>query len=101
MYTVFDGPCQVTVSGTGAFYVDKSVQATLDATAALSFEQAAVVAEGFLRARGLLDFPYRVEPDADAPESTVRFVRLAGGHPVRNAEVRVTVAPDGRDEYLK
>ncbi|MDY6875306.1 MAG: LysM peptidoglycan-binding domain-containing protein [Chloroflexota bacterium] len=54
------------------------------------------IAGGFLRARGLLDFPYRVEPDADAPESTVRFVRLAEGHPVRNSEVRVTVAPDGR-----
>jgi LysM repeat protein len=99
VYTVFDGPRQVTVSGAGAFYVDKSVQVTLDATAALSFEQAAAIAGDFLRARGLLDFPYRVEPDEDAPESTVRFVRLArlaNGHPVRNADVRVTVAPDSR-----
>jgi len=96
VYAVFDGPRQVTVSGAGAFYVDKSVQATSDTTATLPFEQAAAIAEDFLRARGLLDFPYRIEPDEDAPESAVRFVRLAGGHPVRNADVRVTVAPDGR-----
>ncbi len=96
VYTVFDGPRQVTVSGAGAFYVDKSVQVTLDATAALPFEQTAAIAEDFLRARGLLDFPYRVEPDEDAPGSAVRFVQLADSHPVRNADVRVTVAPEGR-----
>ncbi len=96
IYTVFDGPCKMSLSDTGAFYVDHSVLARSDTTATLPFEQAASVAEDFLRARGLLDFPYRVEPDEDAPESAVRFVRLADGHPVRNAEVRVTVAPDGR-----
>ena len=96
LYTVFDGPRQVTVSGAGAFYVDTSVQATLGATATLSFERAAAIAENFLRACSLLDFPYRIEPDEDAPGNTVRFVRLADSHPVRNADVRVTVAPDDR-----
>ena len=96
VYTVLDGPRQVTVSGAGAFYIDKSVQATLGTTATLSFEKMAAIAEDFLRARGLLDFPYRIEPDEDAPESTVRFVCLADGRPVRNADVRVTVAPNGR-----
>ncbi|HUV89189.1 MAG TPA: hypothetical protein VMY80_06025, partial [Anaerolineae bacterium] len=96
VYAVFDGPRQVTVSGAGASYVDKSVQATLGATATLPFERAAAIAEDFLRAHGLLDSPYQVEHDEDAPENTVRFVRLAEGHPVRNADVRATVAPDGR-----
>jgi LysM repeat protein len=99
-YTVFDGPRQVTVRGAGVFYTDESVQTTVGTTAtamaALSFEQAAAIAEDFLRARGLLDFPYRAEPDQEALGNVVRFVQLADGRPVRNADVRVTVAPDGR-----
>jgi hypothetical protein len=100
VYTVFDGPRQVSVRGASVFYVDESVQTTIGTTAtamaALSFEQAAAIAEDFLRARGLLDFPYRAEPDQDAPGNIVRFVRLADSRPVRNADVRVTVASDGR-----
>ncbi len=69
----------------------------------MSFEQQVAIAEDFLNARGLLNFPYRSEPIETTPGG-VRFVRLLDGRPVIYgyginggfAWIEVTINADGQ-----
>jgi hypothetical protein len=96
-YAIFDGPRQVTVWGGTLSYEDHSMP--MDTPNTLSNEQAQAFAEDFLKSRGLLDFPYRVEFVDGAP-GAVRFRRLVNGCLVMQSGIQVSVAPDGQVAQL-
>ncbi len=104
-YVAIDGPRQLLFVGGRANYTDNQVrphQARLSGTR-LPFDQAARIATDFLKARGLLEAEYQVEPLAYADDSNltgVQFVPVLEGRPVQVigdlVTIRVDVAADGR-----
>ncbi len=100
-YAVLDGSRELVVTmGSQVLYSDLASSQQPDDGVALPFEKVSALATEFLQAHNLLDFPYRVEREPDGPPNGVRFVRLLDGKPVQNAEVRVSVAPDGRITFV-
>lgn len=74
----------------------------------LPFDQRVTIAEAFLNAHGLLDYPYRVEPSATDPNG-VRFVELLDGIPLvygvgKNPgmieRINISIDPDGQISSL-
>lgn len=103
-YDLFDGPRRLSVHGaTGGFsYSDSSVSAAPTSASPLSFDQAAAVAEEFLKDRDLLDFSYRIEDQDDESEGhTVHLRQLVHDRPVRTLTYEiggasVTLTSDGQ-----
>jgi hypothetical protein len=89
-YFVFDGKRTLQLDSQFVYYYDGNLP--YDQANAIPFEQAQPIAEGFLSARGLLNFAYEVR-NGYAP-SEVYFHRLVDGRPVNQPEIWVSLVGD-------
>ncbi len=87
LYYVFDNPRGLLFGSAAMLYIDRSLTSLFNAMPSfLTFEQAAPIAEAFLREHGLLETSFRVEPCSLEGIGMVCFVDLIDGRPVRLAE---------------
>jgi len=93
VYFVFDGPRTLSIRTDGLYYFDQSAAPDFFVESG-SYEQSAPIAEAFLKERGLLDFPYEMQPTPGG--SDVEFRRLIDGRPVIMAEFFVSVSKEGQ-----
>ena len=93
-FYAFDGPRTLNVSPAAAYYTDSSVP--VDYQNPMPFDQAAPVAEAFLQARGLLDFPYALQSGWG---QEVFVVRLINGRAASQPEISVGVGSSGQVAY--
>ncbi|MCI0394523.1 MAG: hypothetical protein L0322_06255, partial [Chloroflexi bacterium] len=90
-YMAFNGREVVQMDSFLIYYSNPAI--TPDQAASLPFEQAAPIAENFLRERGLLTFAYEMRPGFSPGE--VLFYRLIDGRPVNESEIYVGVTAGG------
>jgi len=102
IYYAFDGPRTFSVDPWSASYQDASV--AYDPANQPDFAVASQTAEQFLQARGLLDFPYTIQPGVSGDIFFVRLVEgepeAASGRPLNQPEIVVSVSPEGQISYV-
>lgn len=89
-YFVFDGKRTLQLDAQFVYYYDGNLN--YEQATAIPFDQAKAIAEGYLQARGLLNFSYEVR-QGYAP-SEVYFHRLIDGRPVNQPEIWVSLVGD-------
>lgn len=94
-FYAFDGPRTLNVSEGVAYYTDGGV--SFDYTTPLEFAQAAPLAEAFLQTRGLLDFPYALQPGWG---QEVFVLRLIDGRALAQPDISVGVNSDGEIAFV-
>lgn len=92
-YYVFDGQRQLSVYDANYYYYDQAVANQLPFNP-MPYEQAAPIAEAFLKERGLLDFTYQVVKSSYSQD--VEFRRVVDGLRLNNAEYIVTITAEGQ-----
>ncbi|KAA3654739.1 MAG: hypothetical protein DWQ04_34235 [Chloroflexi bacterium] len=89
-YFVFDGSRALTIDAYGTYYRDESV--SFDFEEQLPLEQITPIAEAFVTANGLVDFPYEMDR---LWGNEVLFYRLIDGLIVNQPEVTVSINDQG------
>lgn len=90
-FYAFDGPRTLNITEFAAYYTDSS--AAFDYLNPLAFDQAAPIAETFLQALGLPDFPYTLQPGWG---QEVFVLRLMDGRAASQPEISVGVGSGGQ-----
>lgn len=93
-FFAFDGPRTLNIGPQIATYTDSRVPVDYQNPAA--FAQAAPIAEAFLQAQGLLDFPYALQ---EGWGQEVFVVRVIDGRPASQPEISVGVGGGGQVAY--
>ena len=109
IYNVSDGTLDMIFYGfPDQFTYGPSTYTPSTLTDPLPFDQRVAIAEDFLNAHGLLDYPYRAEPSETDPHG-VRFVELLDGIPLvygigKNPglieRINISIRPDGKISSL-
>ena len=102
-YYVRDGGQQLEVSGALAAYTNNGDGDSLDLSAMLPYTRAAVVAEQFLRQRGLLQGEWLAMPaEGRGQATTVSFVPLLSGYPAvtGGTEGAISALVDHQDQVI-
>ncbi|MCA9921922.1 MAG: hypothetical protein KC421_06115 [Anaerolineales bacterium] len=89
-YFAFDGSRTLTIDAYGTYYRDDAV--SFDFEEQLPLEQIAPIAEAFVQANGMIDFPYVIDRYWG---NEVLFFRQIDGRSVNQAEVTVTINDNG------
>lgn len=95
IYFAFDGTRNLNVYDSGFSYYDTAVQ--MMEQNVMPYEQAAPIAEAYLRDRGLLNFPYRVQKGY---VNEVFFYRLVDDKPTNYPEILIGVDTAGQIGYI-
>jgi hypothetical protein len=89
-YFVFDGKRTLQLDSQYIYYYDGNLN--YEQASPIAYEQAKAIAEGYLQARGLLNFSYEVRQGYVPSE--VYFHRLVDGRPVNQPEIWVSMIGD-------
>ena len=90
-YFAFDGTQALTIDAYGTYYRDDAI--SFDFTEQLPLEQIAPIAEAFVQANGLADFPYVIDRIWG---NEVLFYRLIDGRSVSQPEITITLNDQGQ-----
>lgn len=95
VYYAFNGTEILTIDGFGVYYRDEAID--YNVTNQLSVADRTQIAEAFLQERGLLTFPYTVEPGWGGD---LFFKRTIDGYTLNQPEIIVTVNDDGTVPFM-
>lgn len=95
IYYAFTGPTTFSIDAWSGNYQDE--EALYDFENTVDYATASQVAESFLQERGLLDFPYVIQPGFG---SDIFVMRQIDGRVSNQPEIAVGVSQDGRVSYV-